>query len=280
MENTTKRAMSHELEKILFEEIKVLDQGFVRVIDYMGNDSSIVQAARISYGKGTKTQSSDAGLINYLFKNAHTSVFEMCEIKLHIKAPIFVARQWLRHRTANVNEYSARYSEMEDSFYLPNKEDIKGQDKTNKQARGLELEDSIKQESQDMIHNLNTESYKAYLSLLEKGVARELARGILPTNIYTQFYWKIDLNNLLRFVMLRSSNHSQQEIKAYSDTIKHILKLWTPMVYNAFTNFNQMSLSANAIEVIKKAIKGEKVSREGTSIGKSEWKSLEEAFGI
>ncbi len=276
----TKRISVESLENILEDKIPVLDKGFIRVIDYMGDDSSITQAARISYGKGTKTVSNDKNLIRYLLRNEHTSVFEMCEIKLHIKAPIFIARQWLRHRTANVNEYSARYSEMDNDLYCPELEHITGQDMSNRQSRGSELEDNIKQESKDKINKINQESYSVYKSLIDNGVAREIARGVLPTNLYTQFYWKIDLNNLMRFVKLRSSDHAQFEIREYALKIKEILKLWLPFTYDAFHNYNCLSLSQESMNVITKLLKNEKVTKDDTKMSKNEWNSLMKNFNL
>ncbi len=274
----TKRICVENLENILEKEIKILDKGFIRVVDYMGDDSAIVQAARISYGKGTKTVSNDRSLIRFLLRNEHTSVFEMCEIKLHIKAPIFVARQWLRHRTANVNEYSARYSEMEKDFYCPDIENITGQNLSNKQARGGHLDQSIQEQAQAQIQQMNDHTYDEYMKLIDSGVAREIARGVLPTNLYTQFYWKIDLNNLLRFVKLRSSAHAQFEIREYAEQIKEILKLWVPITHEAFDNYNHLSLSKEGTAAVTKLLQGEKIQREDTTMSKNEWNSLMRQF--
>ncbi|QEK37850.1 FAD-dependent thymidylate synthase [Candidatus Cytomitobacter indipagum] len=270
----TKRICVESLEKIIGQETKILDKGFIRVIDYMGDDAAIVQAARISYGKGTKSVSNDKSLIKYLLRNEHTSVFEMCEIKLHIKAPIFVARQWLRHRTANVNEYSARYSEMESDFYLPEMNHITGQNMSNKQARGGHIDQSIQKKSQEKINQINEDSYKAYQELIEDEVAREVARGVLPTNLYTQFYWKIDLNNLLRFIKLRSSSHAQFEIREYAIAIKNILKAWVPFTYEAFDNYNQISLSKDGIKIVQALSNNENINQEDTNMSKNEWNEL------
>ena len=211
-QNTTKRTVSTELEKILYEVISVLDHGFIRVVDYMGEDSSIVQAARVSYGKGTKKISTDSGLIKYLMRHRHTTPFEMCEIKYHVKLPIFVARQWIRHRTANVNEYSARYSILDKEFYLPEKEHLAAQSKNNRQGRGNLINGKQADAILDMLKQDAERTYKNYEEMLNErfdgttideskdGLARELARMNLTLNTYTQWYWKTDLLNLLNFL--------------------------------------------------------------------------------
>ncbi|QEK38352.1 FAD-dependent thymidylate synthase [Candidatus Cytomitobacter primus] len=270
----TKRTCVESMEQIIGEEMSILDKGFIRVIDYMGDDSAIVQAARISYGKGTKSVSSDKSLIRYLLRHEHTSVFEMCEIKLHIKAPIFVARQWLRHRTANVNEYSARYSEMERDFYCPSIDNITGQDMSNRQARGSDLDIPIRENAQQQINRVNSESFETYTNLIEDGVAREISRGILPTNLYTQFYWKIDLNNLLRFIKLRTSSYAQFEIREYALKIKEILSLWVPFTYDAFNNYNHCSLSKEGLKVVQELANGKQITKDDTNMSKNEWNTL------
>lgn len=210
-------------------------KGAVRVVDIMGDDSSIVQSARVSYGKGTKHVSKDERLINYLWKHQHTSPFEMCEIKLHIKAPMFVARQWLRHRTASVNELSARYSEMQKDFYLPDLENICEQSTDNKQGRGAPLHPDLASKVRGLMEESCDKALETYEALLSIGVSRELARIIIPTGFYTEFYWKIDLHNLLKFLKLRTHKTAQLEIRQYADIILHeIVKEWTPMVYKAF----------------------------------------------
>lgn len=218
----------------------VLDKGFIRVVDKMGGDSGIVQAARVSYGDGTKHVSQDRSLIRYLLRHKHTSPFEMCVIKLHLKMPIFIARQWIRHRMASINEYSARYSVMKDEFYIPSK--LYGQCDNNKQSSSQkEIENS--QEIIKKIQEHSEKSYKLYQELLESGVARETARIVLPTNIYTEFYWQINLHNLLNFVRLRSHNTAQYEIRAYSEALEEILKEWVPMVHEAFENYIKNGIS-------------------------------------
>ena len=265
----------------------MLDKGFIRVVDYMGNDSSIVQAARVSYGKGTKKKSLDEGLIRYLLRHKHTTPFEMCEIKLHVKLPIFIARQWIRHRTANINEYSARYSILEDEFYIPKTANLAKQSSTNKQGRSQELDSNLakkiikilKEDAERNYNNylwmLNEEEYEEYNNTRE-GLSRELARINLTLNTYTQWYWKVDLHNFMHFLSLRADSHSQLEIRAYADILIDLLKKWVPITYKAFCSYklNSADLSQEALEVIKKMIKGKKVKRENTSLSKREWDEL------
>lgn len=284
----TKRAMSEALETILYEKINVLDKGFIRVIDYMGNDSAIVQAARVSYGVGTKKSNTDRSLINYLMRNEHTSPFEMCEIKFHVKLPIFVARQWIRHRTANVNEYSARYSILKSEFYFPNVNDICSQSSSNKQARG-ELVDSdyatkvldiMKQDSLRAYDHyqlmLNSDEFGNVIDNSRTSIAREIARITLPLNTYTEFYWKIDLHNLLRFIKLRSSAHAQLEIRKYADVIQDIVKKWVPYTYDAFQIhvLDSYKLSSECMKIVKCLINGGKPKFEDYTVGTSEWNDL------
>ena len=222
--NTTKRVTSPELEKILYEAIPVLDHGFVRVVDYMGDDSSIVQSARVSYGKGTKKVSTDSGLIKYLMRHRHSTPFEMCEIKYHVKLPIFIARQWIRHRTANVNEYSARYSILDKEFYMPSKDHLAVQSTSNRQGRGDLINGKQADEILNILKKDAEQTYDNYELMLNerfdgttineknKGLARELARMNLTLNTYTQWYWKTDLLNLLNFLSLRTDTHAQYEI--------------------------------------------------------------------
>ena len=285
--NYTYRPVSAGLERVLYNQIKVLDKGFIRVVDYMGNDSSIVQAARVSYGKGTKKKSLDEGLIRYLLRHKHTTPFEMCEIKLHVKLPIFIARQWIRHRTANINEYSARYSILEDEFYIPKKANLAKQSATNKQGRSEELDNNLakkiikilKEDAERNYNNylwmLNEEEYEEHNNTRE-GLSRELARINLTLNTYTQWYWKVDLHNFMHFLSLRADSHSQLEIRAYADILIDLLKKWVPITYKAFCSYklNSADLSQEALEVIKKMIKGKKVKRENTSLSKREWDEL------
>ena len=292
--NTTKRVTSPELEKILYDAVPVLDHGFVRVVDYMGDDSSIVQSARVSYGKGTKQVSTDSGLIKYLMRHRHSTPFEMCEIKYHVKLPIFIARQWIRHRTANVNEYSARYSILDKEFYMPSKDNLAAQSASNRQGRG----DLINgKQAEDILNILKEDAERTYdnyeLMLNErfdgttidknnKGLARELARMNLTLNTYTQWYWKTDLLNLLNFLSLRADNHAQYEIRAYADVMIESLKKWVPVTFDAFMDYRVggMELSAKGKSVIQKLIKGEKCDFDSSSLSKREWNELMESFGF
>ena len=269
---STKRATVKALEKILYKSFKILDHGFVRVIDYMGNDSSIVQAARVSYGKGTKKLNQDKSLINYLISHRHSTPFEMNEIKFHIKLPIFVARQWIRHRTANVNEYSARYSILDKEFYIPKNENLKPQSQYNNQGRSGELSsDEVKSYSK-IIKDNSRIGFENYSKLLnqddsgkmiddsKKGLARELSRMTLPLNSYTQWYWKIDLHNFMHFLSLRFDPHAQYEIKVYAEVMMEILKKWVPLTYEAFVSnrLNSLTMSSHGVEYIKSLIKRRK----------------------
>jgi len=291
---TTKRVVAPELEAILYEPIKVLDHGFIRVIDYMGDDSSIVQAARVSYGKGTKQISQDRGLIHYLLRHRHTTPFEMCDIKFHIKLPIFVARQWIRHRTASVNEYSARYSILGKEFYLPEREQLAAQSKTNRQGKEELLTDEeaakvmnyLKQDAltcydhyQEM---LNEDEFGNPLDESRNGLARELARMNLTLNYYTEWYWKINLHNLLHFAALRADKHAQYEIRVYADIMLDIIKKWVPITYEAFMEYkvNGAHISGNAVKMLKKLINKEKISFEESGMTKREWSEFTELFGI
>ena len=293
-QNKTKRIVSPELEKILYEALPVLDHGFIRVVDYMGDDSSVVQAARVSYGKGTKKVSTDSGLIKYLMRHRHTTPFEMCEIKYHVKLPIFVARQWIRHRTANVNEYSARYSILDKEFYLPAKENLAAQSKNNRQGRG----NIINGKQADAILNILKQdaerTYKNYEEMLnerfdgstidedKEGLARELARMNLTLNTYTQWYWKTDLLNLLNFLSLRADNHAQYEIRAYADAMLDTVKKWVPIAYEAFIDYRigSLELSSKGKTIIKSMINGEECSFENSKLSKREWNELMGSFGF
>lgn len=286
--HVTRRATVPELEATLYEAFPVLDHGFVRVIDYMGDDNAIVQAARVSYGKGTKKVSEDKGLIHYLMRHRHSTPFEMCEIKLHVKAPFFVARQWLRHRTANVNEYSARYSILDREFYVPKGDEISAQATDNRQGRGVVLNPSQQEEVMHLLKRDAQQCYETYAHLLNQDetghivdesrdcLARELARMNLTLNYYTQFYWKIDLHNLMHFLSLRADAHAQYEIRVYAELILDFLKRWVPLTYEAFVEnrLKGVSFSANALEVIKKWLKQETVDRKETSLSLREWNEL------
>ena len=293
-ENKTKRVTAPELEKILYEAIPLLDHGFIRVVDYMGDDTSIVQAARVSYGKGTKKVSTDAGLIKYLMRHWHSTPFEMCEIKYHVKLPIFIARQWIRHRTANVNEYSARYSILDKEFYLPAKEHLAAQSKSNRQGRGDVLEGEQAKKVLDLLKNDAERTYENYETMLNEkydgsiidengvGLARELARMNLTLNTYTQWYWKTDLLNLMNFLRLRADHHAQYEIRTYADAMLDTLKRWVPITYDAFMDYRVggTEVSDKGKKVIQKLIKGDKVSVEESGLSKREWNELMEAFDL
>lgn len=286
---STGRATVPAMEDILGKPFPVLDHGFVRVVDYMGDDNAIVQAARVSYGKGTKQLNQDRGLINYLMRHWHSTPFEMCEIKLHVKLPMFVARQWIRHRTANVNEYSARYSILDKEFYVPAPEQLSPQSKQNHQGRGnneLSAEESARvldilktdgercyQHYQEM---MNIDETGAVLDESRDGIARELARMNLPVNFYTQWYWKIDLHNLMHFLMLRADSHAQYEIRAYADVILDIMKRWVPFAYDACMNYRIGSahISRDGMAVIQRMLKGESVTQENSGLTKREWEEL------
>ena len=280
----TVRVSVSELEEILYKPIPVLDHGFVRVIDYMGNDSAIVQAARVSYGIGTKKKNEDRGLINYLMRHQHTTPFEMCEIKLHVKMPIFVARQWVRHRTASINEYSARYSVLSNEFYIPEKSHLGAQSTNNKQGRSeAAFGDRESQEVLEILENSSAEAYRKYLHMMDDlSLTRELARTILPLSSYTEFYWKIDLHNLMHFLKLRADSHAQYEIRCYAEIILDILKKWVPMTYDAFMNYKHGAVSVSKMnrELLKRMIGGEKISRENSGLSKGEWGEFAEMFGI
>ncbi len=292
--NVTKRVTSPELEKILYEALPVLDHGFVRVVDYMGDDTSIVQSARVSYGKGTKKVSTDSGLIKYLMRHRHSTPFEMCEIKYHIKLPIFIARQWIRHRTANVNEYSARYSIMDKEFYVPSKENLAAQSTSNRQGRGnlingtqadsilKILKDDAERNYQHYEEMLNEKYDGTIIDEKKQGLARELARMNLTLNSYTQWYWKTDLLNLLNFLALRADSHAQFEIREYADVMMNTVKKWVPTTYDAFVDYRVggMELSAKGKTVIQKMIKGEKCDIESSGLSKREWNELMDSFGF
>jgi len=291
----TLRITSSSLERILYKQFKVLDSGFIRVMDYMGDDTAIIQSARVSYGEGTKKVSNDKGLIRYLMKNWHTTPFEMCEIKLHIKLPIFIARQWIRHRTANVNEYSARYSILDKEFYIPKPQHMSSQSTTNKQGRGSNLSKKDTERFLKILKDDAERNYKHYEDMLNEnqsgeiknddktGLSRELARINLTLNTYTQWYWKIDLHNLLHFLYLRDDPHAQYEIQAYAEIILNkIVKRWVPYTYDAFKEFQLESynLSRTAIEIIKKRLQGKKISYEKSGLSRREWIELTNKFGF
>jgi len=230
--------MTEQVQELLGKEITCLDKGFVRLIDVMGDDAAIVQAARVSYGSGTKKIHEDRGLIRYLMRHLHTTPFEMVEFKFHVKLPIFVARQWIRHRTANVNEYSGRYSEMKDEFYVPALDQIRAQSATNKQGRADEsFAPSEAERIRTMMSSTQDELYAEYQELLGTNLAREIARINLPVSNYTEWYWKIDLHNLFHFLRLRIDPHAQYEIRVYGEAMASIVKAAVPMAYEAFEDY-------------------------------------------
>ena len=325
----TRRATVAAMEEMLYQPIPVLDHGFIRVIDYLGDDGAVVQAARVSYGRGTRKVSDDRNLIRYLMRHRHSTPFEMCEIKLHVKLPIFVARQWIRHRTANVNEYSARYSILDREFYLPDRDRIKAssgepprptqaqrlrkqgqpdlidftalprstnvavQSKTNRQGRDAKLGEDQRMGDLRNIHRESARAYTTYVNLLNEdragnaidperqGLARELARMVLPVNYYTQWYWKIDLYNLLHFLSLRADAHAQYEIRAYAEKMCEIVEKWVPLVWEAFRDYRLTGapLSGPGLKVVKRLIAGEDVAQEGSGLSKREWRELMETLG-
>jgi len=244
------RVIIPEAEEILDKEFKVLDHGYVILVDYMGGDESIVQAARVSYGKGTRKLSDDRGLIRYLMRHDHTTPFEMVELKFHCKMPIFVAREWIRHRTANVNEYSLRYSEPEGDFYIPDASQIGLQSKSNKQGRNLqEVPDELKEKVQRYMKESSQEAFKKYQELNQARIARELARTLLPVNLYTRWYWKIDLHNLFHFLRLRIDPRAQYEIRVYAEVMAEITKKVTPLAYEAFEDYKLSSITLSRLEI-------------------------------
>ncbi len=281
----TRRATVPALEEMLYHPHPVLDHGFVRVIDYMGDDGAIVQAARVSYGRGTRKVSEDEGLIRYLMRHRHTTPFEMCEIKYHVKLPIFVARQWIRHRMANVNEYSARYSILDREFYLPAPEHLAAQSATNRQGRGDLLAGEEAAAVLDLLREDAARCHDHYLAMLNesedgaprdparRGLARELARMNLTLNTYTQWYWKTDLHNLLHFLALRADAHAQYEIRAYAEAMLDTVEAWVPMAARAFRDYRlgAVTLSAPMLAVLRRMLAGERVEQGESGLSKREW---------
>jgi thymidylate synthase (FAD) len=281
--DSTRRATVPALEEILYEPLPVLDHGFVRVIDYMGDDNAVVQAARVSYGKGTKKVNEDRGLIRYLMRHWHSTPFEMCEIKFHIKLPIFIARQWIRHRTANVNEYSARYSVMDKEFYIPAPAQLATQSVSNRQGRGDVLTGDEAARVLKLLKDDANQVYSHYEEMLNPdgtALARELARMNLTLNYYTQWYWKIDLHNLMHFLRLRADGHAQYEIREYANVMIDILKKWVPITHESFLDYRQnaQNLSAQGFAVVKRMIAGEKVDEASSGLTKREWAELQDVL--
>jgi thymidylate synthase (FAD) len=280
----TRRVVAEGIEDRLYEAVPVLDHGFVRVVDYMGDDSAIVQAARVSYGQGTKHARDDAGLIRYLMRHWHSTPFEMCEIKLHVKLPVFVARQWIRHRTANVNEYSARYSILDREFYIPAPDALAAQSAVNNQGRGAVLEGAEAQRVLETLKAGASRCYDEYEAMLsqdgQQGLARELARMNLPMNIYTQWYWKTDLHNLMHFLRLRADPHAQFEIRVYAEAICELVKAWVPATWAAFEDYrlNATQFSGPGMAVLRRMLAGEAVTQETSGMSKGEWREFEAAL--
>jgi thymidylate synthase (FAD) len=289
----TRRVTVPALEEILYQALPVLDHGLVRVIDYMGDDAAIVQAARVSYGRGTKKVREDAGLIRYLMRHRHTTPFEMCEIKYHVKLPVFVARQWIRHRTANVNEYSARYSILDREFYIPAPQHLAAQSAVNRQGRGDVLEGGEAERVLALLKDDAERNYDHYVEMLNEredgtvvdegksGLARELARMNLTLNVYTQWYWKTDLHNLFHFLSLRADAHAQYEIRAYADAMLETVKRWVPAAYEAFMDYRLggYALSAKALAAVNRMLSGEAVTAESAGMSAREWRELMAALG-
>ncbi len=289
---TTLRPSAPLLEEMLYTPVPVLDRGFVRCVDYMGNDDAIVQAARVSYGRGTRKAQDDANLVRYLMRHQHTTPFEMCEIKFHVKLPVFVARQWIRHRTASVNEYSARYSILDREFYLPDPAHLAAQATSNNQGRGelVEGEEAIR--ATELLEEGAKRAYGEYEEMLNlrdgetidssrRGLAREIARSHLPISVYTQWYWKIDLHNLLHFLDLRGDPHAQYEIRAYAEAIEGFVQRWVPTAWQAFLDYrrNASRFSSAQTAALRRMLKGETVERSDTGMSAREWREFEEMIG-
>lgn len=275
----TSRPTVEAMEELLFNPIEVLDHGFLRVVDYMGDDAAVVQAARVSYGRGTKKVSEDAGLIRYLMRHRHSTPFEMCEIKFHVKLPVFVARQWIRHRMASVNEYSARYSILDREFYLPAPEQVASQSSSNRQGRSEALDADAAQEVLEILRRDASRCYDDYEALLDPekaGLARELARMNLTLNTYTQWYWKIDLHNLMHFLALRADPHAQYEIRVYAEKMIQILRAWVPATAAAFEEYRlgAFTFSASMLDVIRRRLAGENVDQNNSGLTKREWAEM------
>lgn len=292
-EARTLRPTVPALEAMLFQATPVLDHGFVRVVDYMGDDAAIVQAARVSYGRGTRAANEDRGLIRYLMRHRHSTPFEMCEIKYHVKLPIFVARQWIRHRTANVNEYSARYSILDREFYIPAPENLAAQSSMNRQGRGAVLEGAEAARVLDLLREDATRNYDHYVEMLNEdeqgnpidpgrqGLARELGRMNLTLNAYTQWYWKTDLHNLFHFLSLRADAHAQYEIRVYAEAMMASAEAWVPMATGAFRDYRlgAVTFSAQMLGILRRMLAGEAVDQAGSGLSKREWRELMETLG-
>jgi thymidylate synthase (FAD) len=291
--STTGRPTVPALEAMLYTPISILDHGFVRVIDYMGDDAAIVQAARVSYGRGTRRVSEDSGLIRYLMRHRHSTPFEMCEIKYHVKLPIFVARQWIRHRTANVNEYSARYSILDREFYIPEPGQLAAQSIGNRQGRGDVLTGDESAKVLALLRDDAARNYDHYVDMLNEdaegnpvdpsrqGLARELARMNLTLNTYTQWYWKTDLHNLFHFLSLRADAHAQYEIRVYAEAMMASVEAWVPLACEAFREYRlgAATLSAGMLQVVKRMVGGEVVTQPDSGLNRREWAELMGVLG-
>ena len=258
-----------EAEAILDKEYPVLDKGFVRLVDYFGGDQRIVQSARVSYGEGTKTVSQDGALIDYLLRHQHTSPFEQVVMTFHLKMPIFVARQWVRHRTGRMNEVSGRYSIMKDEFYVPEADKVAPQSTDNKQGRANEAFDKAKaEEIIDSLEKGQENAYENYSELIDEGLAREIARINLPLSLYTEFYWEMDLHNLFHFLKLRLDSHAQYEIRVYAEAILEICKKVAPMATASFMNHQNegVNFSGEEMDALRKVLAGEPNPLEGKKL--------------
>jgi thymidylate synthase (FAD) len=280
----TRRPSVPALEEMLFTALPVLDHGFVRVVDYMGDDAAVVQAARVSYGRGTRKTTEDEGLIRYLMRHHHSTPFEMCEIKYHVKLPIFVARQWIRHRTANVNEYSARYSIMDKDYYLPAPENLATQSSDNRQGRGEILDAATAASVLTLLRDDAEQTYAHYEDMLDEngiGLARELARMNLTLNTYTQWYWKTDLHNLFHFLHLRADSHAQYEIRVYAEAMLQTVQAWVPLCYAAFRDYRlgAVTFSAKMLDTLKRMLAGEAVDQPASGLSKREWAEMMASLG-
>lgn len=293
-DTTTTRPTVRAIDEILGETFPVLDHGFVRVVDYMGDDAAIVQSARVSYGLGTRATREDRGLIRYLMRHRHTTPFEMCELKLHVKLPIFVARQWIRHRTANVNEISARYSVLDREFYVPAADQMTAQAKDNRQGRGALLPAEQAEELRSVLRDDALRAYDHYQQMLNlgddgqalspdrEGLARELARANLPVGCYTQWYWKIDLHNLLHFLSLRMDPHAQYEIRVYADLIGDIVARWVPLAWEAFCDYSLHATHLSRMDTLalKALLRGEIPDYKALGMSPREVRELRERFEL
>ncbi len=281
--HTTLRPTVAAIEELLHTPVPCLDHGFVRVVDYMGDDAAVVQAARVSYGKGTRKLREDRGLIRYLMRHRHTTPFEMCELKLHVKLPIFVARQWIRHRTASVNEISGRYSVLDSEFYLPAADDLAVQSSSNRQGRGAELTAEQAAEVLDILRGEAVRAHASYAGLMNGfDLARELARVNLTLSTYTQWYWKIDLHNLLHFLALRLHPHAQREFRVYAQAMADIVAAWVPASWEAFEDYRlgAFTISRQGVDVIKALLAGNPVTQADSGLSKREWNELLRTFEL